>query len=306
MRRLLDLPHAEARAQLREGTVWLPVNPVEYHGPHLPLHTDGLLSLGWLGDLHRAAGLPGAPLVASDLEVGVEPTPGPGSRAFGYRAVRDVAARAADALVALGAQRIALVTFHGAPLHNLALAQVVRRLGRQGVRAVAPFQELTRLLGSFAPVAAPLYATLPDDDAREGLRASLDLDFHAGFVETSLMLHRAPGRLRRPPELAPLPHPARAGAAALARAPRHRARPRRSGPRARVRRPRPRWTALRPFPGYTGLPALANPEAGRIVAAFATERVAPVVARVLLGGEPAPAPPFRWAGPLTLWGALGP
>ena len=65
MRRLLDLPHGEAVDRLRGGAVaWVTVNPIEYHGRHLPLHTDRLQAEGWIEDLHRRLGEPGEPLLA--------------------------------------------------------------------------------------------------------------------------------------------------------------------------------------------------------------------------------------------------
>lgn len=63
--------------------MFLTVNPVEYHGPHLSLHNDRLVSLGLIRDLHERLLVrhPEWPLlVAADLEVGVEPCSGPGSR----------------------------------------------------------------------------------------------------------------------------------------------------------------------------------------------------------------------------------
>src|SRR5688500_7491630 len=87
VRSLFDLPHSEARALLRSGMpVYLPVNPVEFHGPHLPLHTDALISRGLAETLHarlaeRDPALRGTtPIYASDLEVGVDASQGPGTR----------------------------------------------------------------------------------------------------------------------------------------------------------------------------------------------------------------------------------
>ncbi|HEY4219853.1 MAG TPA: hypothetical protein VGO62_00890, partial [Myxococcota bacterium] len=49
-----DLPHSEARRALSSGApVFLLVNPVEFHGPHLPLHNDELIALGLARDLHE-------------------------------------------------------------------------------------------------------------------------------------------------------------------------------------------------------------------------------------------------------------
>ena len=43
--RVFDLPHSRARALLATGApVYLSVNPVEFHGPHLSLHNDLVVS----------------------------------------------------------------------------------------------------------------------------------------------------------------------------------------------------------------------------------------------------------------------
>ncbi len=54
----------------------------------------------------------------------------------------DLPSAAAD----LGAQRVLLCTFHGSPLHNLAIEAGVRLLTRRGLAVVAPFNRLLRRL----------------------------------------------------------------------------------------------------------------------------------------------------------------
>jgi len=79
---LLDIPHQEARRLVKSGApVYLTVNPVEYHGPHLSLHNDRLISIGLVREVHeRLAEKHDWPLLlGADLEVGVEPCPGPGT-----------------------------------------------------------------------------------------------------------------------------------------------------------------------------------------------------------------------------------
>ena len=52
---LLDIPHQEARRLVKSGApVYLSVNPVEYHGPHLSLHNDRLISIGLIREVHEA------------------------------------------------------------------------------------------------------------------------------------------------------------------------------------------------------------------------------------------------------------
>src|SRR3712207_5958300 len=102
---LLDLPHDHARSLLQSGApVFLPVNPVEYHGPHLPLHTDALISEGLIGDLYARLSEkhPDWPLlVATNIEAGVDPVPGPGTRAVPYRTVRRLVIESCRALADL-------------------------------------------------------------------------------------------------------------------------------------------------------------------------------------------------------------
>src|SRR5438105_3637126 len=115
--RLLDQTLAEARRLTATGApVYLPINPVEYHGPHLSLHNDALISRGLATDLHArlAARHPEWPfLVADDLEVGVDPCPGRGTRHTPYPIACALIREACRALAELGAERVVLMTFHG-------------------------------------------------------------------------------------------------------------------------------------------------------------------------------------------------
>src|SRR5205823_11999767 len=193
---LFDLPHAEARALLAGGMpVYLPVNPVEYHGPHLSLHNDALISAGLIGDLHRAiSDGQGWPLVvAASLELGVDPCPGPGTRDTPYGEVREIVIETCQALADLGARRVVLMTFHGSPLHALALEAGVRALEGRGLQAISPMNLLLQaLLGIETEPYAEALAHIDDPAERRRMLAGLVHDFHAGFAETSLSLHYAP------------------------------------------------------------------------------------------------------------------
>ncbi len=308
MIRLLDLPHHEARDRLSSGAIaWIAVNPVEYHGPHLPLDTDRLQSLGWIADLHRELGEPGEPLLAADLPLGVDPAPGPGSRPASFSRVLEAADQACRTVEELGARRVVLVTFHGSPLHNLALHHAVAGCRRRGVAAAAPFQEIVRFL--LEPLdldqVRPAVAHLTEAAGEVVLR-DLPTDFHAGFFETSMMLHWAPSTVSpRHVELPPCPPvpPSRGwramgrlagalGAAGVATE---------LGFVATALG----WQGLRPFPGYTGSPAHASGAAGAHFARLVLDRSVPAVRRAL-SGEAGPGPALSWIGPLTAWGRLTP
>ena len=192
---LFDRPHREARRLVATGApVWLLVNPVEYHGPHLSMHTDRLISEGLSRDLHaRLAARHGwEPLLAADLELGVEPAGGPGSRYTPFPQARRLVVEAMRALAELGAQRIVLMTFHGNPLHGLALQAGVEWARAHGVAALAPLHLILRDQLSFDPSGlTAAFAGLPAEVAAR-LLSALPYDFHAGFFETSLALHHAP------------------------------------------------------------------------------------------------------------------
>jgi creatinine amidohydrolase len=309
---LFELPHVEARRLARSGVpVVLTVNPVEYHGPHLSLHNDRLISRGVARELgaRLAARRPAWPCVlGADLEVGVEPCPGPGTRHTDYAATRALVLEACRALAELGASKVVLLTFHGAPLHNLALQAGVDFLRARGVKALAPFHLVLRTLLELDDPwrFGDALGAIGDAREREAMARDLRMDFHAGFFETSLALHYAPASVSpRHVDLPPCPTVVpEVKMAAAARA------ARRLGRETLARELEFAatglgWNALRPFPGYTGRPHLASAAAG---AAFARHMMAvaePVVWDVLENGAPPPAPIMTWVGTLSAGGRLG-
>jgi creatinine amidohydrolase len=309
---VFDVSQSRARSLLATGApVFLPVNPVEYHGPHLSLHNDALVSRGLTADIHAELALRGRDwplLVGSDLEIGVDPTPGPGSRVTPYRDACALVVEACRALLSLGAQRVVLMTFHGSPLHSLAVHAGVQLLARHGVPALSPLNLLLRaMLDVRAEDYADAYAGIVDPEERASMMREGPLDLHAGFFETSLSLHYAPAsvdplytRLPPCPEVtrdATLLSASRAadrfGRAELAK-------------ELRLAAFGVGWHALRPFPGYTSRPHRASRDAGAVIARHVVKGFAEATARVLAGELAAPPPIMPWIAPLTLGGALAP
>ena len=307
---LLDVPHQEARRLARSGApVYLTVNPVEYHGPHLSLHNDRLISIGLVREVHdRLAATHGWPLLlGADLEIGVEPCPGPGTRRTPYPIVRHLVLEACRALVELGASKVVLMTFHGAPLHNLAIEAGVQLLRAAGVRAVAPFNGLlTEMLFLDANEFAGAFEHVVDEAERRQMMGALANDFHAGFFETSMALHYAPESVA--PDYTSLPPCADVrpdGKLALA------SRMARALGADRLARELTfaaeglGWNALRPFPGYTGRPHRATPQAGAVFAKEIVRRYVDGIADVFEGRAESPPPIMRWVGTLSLGGRIG-
>jgi creatinine amidohydrolase len=311
---LFEKPHDEARRLVRGGApVFLTVNPVEYHGPHLSLHNDRLVSRGLARDLHARLAVhhPEWPLLfGADLEVGVEPCPGRGTRHVHYPTVRKLVLEACRALAELGAERVVLMTFHGSPLHNLALQAGVDFLRAQGVRALAPLnlvlRELVMFDGNPAAEFADALAPIADPGERAEVAAELHLDFHAGFFETSMALHYAPASVStRHRDLPPCPEivpDARFVAAARAARLLGRDVLARELEFASVGLG---WNQLRPFPGYTGRPALATLTSGAAFARHIVARYEPAALDVLDRGAAPPEPIMAWAGRVSAGGRIG-
>jgi creatinine amidohydrolase len=296
---LYDLPHAEARKLASSGQpIYLTVNPVEFHGPHLSLHNDRLVSLGLCRALHERIGGGEEMIVAADLQLGVEPTPGLGTRKASHQVVREQVVRAARGLADLGATRVVIMTFHGAPLHNLAIESGCEALRARGVRALAPFHIVLKEMLLLDDVGEFEEALLPIADARERdlVRAGLKHDFHAGFFETSMALHFAPESVSPAyRELPPCPEVAPVAkiltASRLAK---------RLGRDLLARELEYAawgfgWNRVRPFPGYTGRPAAATAASGAVFARRIVERYAAAARAVLDRGERAPQPIMAWA-----------
>lgn len=304
-----------ASAALARGVpAFLLVNPIEYHGPHLSLRNDHLVSAGIARDLHAyLAARSGEPaedfplLVTRDLDVGVEPTAGPGSVFVSYREVRRAVVEACEELRRLGAKKVVFVTFHGSPLHAFALEAGVEWLRERGIVAFSPMNLLlTELLEADGARYAAAYAQVSDEALRARLLADVATDFHGGYFETSLALHYARSSVRafytRVPDCPPFAEgpTAKRLLAFLARVGFARA-AKEIGLVVRGAS----WMALRPFPGYTGVPRLASEEAGAAFAELLLALYGPAAERVLSFGARSPAPPLGWVRFLTLYGHLG-
>ncbi len=305
----VDLPLQPSPAQLSSGApVVLCVNPVEYHGPHLSVHNDALMAEGLARLLVQAFQEQGQDwpwISAGELGVGVDPVKGPGSELIPYQPVRRRVLAACRQLHELGAQRVILSSFHGSPLHNLAVHEGARWLQARGVRVFSPMNLLLReLMDVNAARLSEAVGCVADPADREQVAQRLPYDLHAGFLETSLALLLAPhtvkGHERVPPcplmepKAAPLGGSRLAAKLGLAEL---------SAELSFMARGLA-WYGLRPFPGYSGVPHLASAEAGQALVDHLLPRVYAVARGCLLGAEPAPGPALGWTGPVTLWGRI--
>jgi creatinine amidohydrolase len=306
---LFDLPQHQIKALLATGApVWMTVNPVEYHGPHLSLHNDLHLSRGVIRDLYAALQKRGHRfelLIADDIEAGVGPAKGPGSRHTPFETVRALVANACERLADLGAQKVILVTFHGDPLHNVALDAGVQVLKKRGVLALSPFNNLlAEMLALESQKFAPAYAHIPEP-MRSVMLNDMKFDFHAGFFETSLTLHYAPHTVSEVHKtLPPSPAMKRAPLLRVASAVARRLRANTLSAELEFAAVGIAWPNAEGYNGYTGAPAFATAQAGAFFAEQIITRFAEVTESVLFRGGEAPQPIMRWAATLSLGGRL--
>lgn len=302
---------ADARALVATGApVYLLVNPLEWHGPHLSLENDSLVAQGLARDLHarlaeREKDWPF--LVAPSISAGCDVTHGPGAVETPYREVKRLVLGACRSLVAVGAKKVVIVTFHGGPNHGNALQAGVRFLAEHGVPALAPLHLVLAELLELDPARyRETFAHVQDSAERAAVERELRYDFHAGFFETSMSLHYAPESVAadftKLPPCAPV-EPVRAftlaarvagslGAASLSR-------------ELTFLGHALGWCSLRPFPGYTGRPAHATPRAGAIFAKHIVDKYFDAARATFAGARP-PKAVFGWLPAVSLGGRLGP
>ncbi len=313
---LASLANDEAQTHFAHGApVYVLVNPLEYHGPHLPRDTDAAIARGLAREVHAslADDHRGAPLILGDeIAMGVEPTPGEGTVACQHRDVTKAVIAACKSAASRGAQRIVLMTFHGHPLHNDALWAGVRWCRKNGIAAAAPLNVLLHemLALSRDPAAcakrfAPLRDMLSDHAERDAVIGELPRDFHAGFFETSMMLRYEPTRVdaiyrELPPCGVVTSLPGLERAARLAKLCGRETLASELSYAAYGNG----WHALDPFPGYTGRPALASVEASGFFAGEIMPLFVENVRAAFAGNRGGPRPILPWLRTVSFGGRL--
>ena len=192
---IYDLPHTKAQALLKENNcpVFVYINPIEYHGPHLPLNTDALQSIALGKKLHQQLTQKYEEfpyLVAADIRLGVDPTPGAGTVTTSFKELKSCVLKVSRSLQKMGARKVIFLSHHGSPLHSLALFEGVKYLRKNGIQAISPFVKVINKMLNFDPI---LYYPLADKIGEpRSFIDELQYDFHAGCFETSVCLYLAP------------------------------------------------------------------------------------------------------------------
>jgi creatinine amidohydrolase len=278
----LTWPQLEALDRART-VVFVPISPVEEHGPHLPLGTDmytcrALITALALRLEERNPDV--ATVLAPLVPIGSSTVPYLGSIGSPPRLVREVLLRMGRAFARDGFRYIVAVSGHMGLSHLLSMEQAARAVSRRyGVHMIAPVAVVWR--GALRDAALlEQCAALPEPITGKTLDILLK-GHHAGALETSLMLHLHPDLVQ--PEYQHL----------------RRIRP------AQLVRWRG-WTRER-WAGYMGAPALARADFGQVFLATVATLGADLVARMVKSTGPISDEVFpltREVGRIALRGSL--
>ena len=194
MVRLAELTWPEARrlAHSRRSVVLLPLGAIEQHGPHLPLSVD------WIGSEELARRVAPhlrrrgwRPVLAPSLPYGASPLAAawPGTVSLTPATTARLIVEVVRSLARHGFRRFVLTNYQADPGHLRAIARARRALAH-GARVQV-------LVAGFAPDDGRANPML-DPRVRRLMRSTRPAgEWHAGELETAMMLAVAPALVRR-------------------------------------------------------------------------------------------------------------
>ena len=177
--------------------VFVPISPLEQHGPHLPIGMD-LYGAEYLArkmaELFQSLHPGWEVLMVPGLPVGSNAFDYPGSLFTRQRVVRDLLVDYGACLARHGLRNQVLISVHGGSGHIVALEEAADILARRfKCQVIAPFGALASkyFTGGYDEELAALGQPLTKEERRQ-----LRTDWHAGWWETSLMLVARPDLVR--------------------------------------------------------------------------------------------------------------
>lgn len=172
-------PQAIAALAARDAVAVLPLAAIEQHGEHLPLSTDLDIALG-LVDAALArldAELPVVVLPALAVGLSLEHGHFAGTLSLSPETALAALVELGECVAHAGLRRLVLVNSHGGNKALVDLAALKLRARRQMLVVRANYFRF-----------APPPGVLPADELRHGL--------HGGAIETAMMMHLAPHKVR--------------------------------------------------------------------------------------------------------------
>lgn len=183
----------------KNTVVWIPISPIEEHGPHLPLGTD---LFGARDMAEMAAGL----LVEADARLNAVLAPAiplggcritadfPGTISVRGTTLARVVTDVCSSLAAHGFQYIVIANHHLDPVHMKAILEAIADLSK-----LHPDVHIIEVLSRV------VYAGTETEAKQQGRDMGLDMDreVHADVRETAYIRYRYPDLFK--PQTAPLP-----------------------------------------------------------------------------------------------------
>jgi creatinine amidohydrolase len=168
-----------AAAIERDPVVVLPLAATEQHGPHLPVTTDIDIGLGLLDAAFRNLSDDGEAWVLPPVTVGAsdEHLSFTGTKSVSSEELARLICETGERLAEAGVRRLVLSNSHGGNRHAMEVSGI--RLRRE--------HEMLVVKASWFRFSRPDVG-LPDAEWRHGL--------HGGAVETAMMMHLQPDRVR--------------------------------------------------------------------------------------------------------------
>jgi creatinine amidohydrolase len=277
------------------------VNPIEYHGPHLPLTTDFEISRGIFNRLlpRLQAAEPNLQVIHSrEIHRGCDPAHGPGTESTSMKDLKKIVIETTDSILReLKPDVVLFMTFHGAPTHSAAIEAGVRYVESSGIKAYNPFNLVLKRMRDYDPEWVKPAASFIEEEAfRKKFLDTLPQDFHGGLFETSALMCLSPDSVKvnhrdlpdcedrkigigwkalialtRVLGLKTLSRELAIGADAIG------------------------WATSKTYAGYTGAPRLANPQIGNYVMdQIILKDYEQGFFKVARKGEKSPRPIMQW------------
>ena len=174
--------------------VFIPISPIEGHGPHLPLGLD-LFNAEYFAEQAASMAVAGKPefdaVICRAIPLGTQLYKQPGSLKTDNTAVYVIARDMGASLAGWGFRFIFIVSGHGSPKDIVALEAAARKVSRRykiQMHNLSGAMAVRFLRGEFIEkISAGL--SIPLDHRRREL---LKRDVHGGWWETSMMLYLKP------------------------------------------------------------------------------------------------------------------
>jgi creatinine amidohydrolase len=169
---------------------FIPISPLEGHGPHLPLGVDFFDALFFAENMARIT-LEKHPefdtIIAPGIPLGAQVYRLPGSIRIDSRTTYKIACNIGDSLASWGFRYIFILSGHGSPKHIVALESACLKVSRKyriEMHSLSGALAVRFLRGEFVERISGLLSKPLSDDEKKLLKS----DIHGGWWETSMML----------------------------------------------------------------------------------------------------------------------